>query len=260
MSTLEQSSKEKAGQERNGQAQSLSSPTDPELGAVEESRHGKLYEFVDERLNVTPILKEIADHPVPDHANPLKTPCAFKYCLGGMAFLTILVQIVTGIFLMLYYVPSPDHAYDSVAYIKNEVAFGAFVQGLHKVSASATVVLVCLHMLRVFLTGSYKKPREMNWIVGVVLLLIVLALGFTGYLLPWDQKAYWATTVGVKMVESIPLIGGFLAETLMGGTEVGAVTLTRFFTIHVVILPAILIIFLAAHFFMVRRQGISRPL
>ena len=115
-------------------------------------------------------------------------------------------------------------------------------------------------MLRVFVTGSYKNPRELNWIAGLFLLLIVLAFGFTGYLLPWDQKAYWATTVGVNMVATVPLFGDFLAEVLMGGPEVGALTLTRFFAVHVMFLPILLIVFLAAHFFMVRRQGISRPL
>lgn len=221
---------------------------------------GRIYEFLDQRLNLTPVLRSLADHPVPDHANPVKSMSGFLYCFGGLAFLVILLQIVTGIFLMAYYVPSPDHAYDSVVYIQRDVSFGAFVQSFHKVGASAAVVLVVLHMARVFFTGSYKKPRELNWMVGVFLLFIVLAFGFTGYLLPWDQKAYWATTVGVNMVSSVPLIGDFLARLLMGGTEVGALTLTRFFTIHVIVLPVLLVILLVLHFLMVRRQGISRPL
>jgi menaquinol-cytochrome c reductase cytochrome b subunit len=128
------------------------------------------------------------------------------------------------------------------------------------VGATAAVIMVSLHMLRVVLTGSYKKPRELNWIAGLFLLLLVAGFCFTGYLLPWDQKAYWATTVGVNMVATIPLIGGFLADALRGGSEVGSLTLVRFFVIHVMFLPAFLVIFLAAHFFMVRRQGISRPL
>ena len=221
---------------------------------------GKIYQFMDQRLNLTPLLKKIADHPVPDHANPLKTRSAFIYCFGGISFLVILLQILTGAFLMLYYVPSPDHAYASVSYIKNEAAFGGFVSNLHRVGASAAVLMVFLHMLRVFFTKSYKNPRELNWVAGVFLLFIVMGLGFTGYLLPWDQKAYWATTVGLNILEGVPLAGGFLADALRGGSEVGMLTLTRFFVIHVMFLPGLLILFLAAHFFMVRRQGISHPL
>lgn len=221
---------------------------------------GRIYTFIDKRLNLTPTLQKFANYPVPDHANPLKTPKALIYCFGGIAFLIIVLQILTGMFLMLYYVPSPDHAYESVNYIQNEVTFGAFVRSLHTIGASAAVVMVVLHMLRVFLTGSYKNPREMNWIVGVFLLFIVLTFGFTGYLLPWDQKAYWATTVGVNLIASVPLVGDFLAGVLMGGSDAGAVTLVRFFTIHVMFLPVLLVIFLVAHFFMVRRQGISHPL
>lgn len=221
---------------------------------------GRIYRFIDSRLSLTPLLREMGDRQVPDHANPLKTRSAFIYCFGGISFLLILVQLFTGMFLMLYYVPSPDHAYNSVTYIQNEVAFGWMIHSLHRIGASATVVMVLLHMLRVFLTGSYKNPRELNWIAGCFLLLIVIGFGFTGYLLPWDQKAYWATTVGVNMVQSIPLVGDFLGEALMGGREAGALTLTRFFAIHVMFLPVLLLIFLVAHFFMVRRQGISHPL
>jgi menaquinol-cytochrome c reductase cytochrome b subunit len=221
---------------------------------------GKIYQFIDTRLNITPLLKKLADHPVPDHANPAKTRWAFIYCFGGIAFFILLLQALTGIFLMLYYVPSPDHAYASTLYIKNEVAFGGFVLNFHRVGGSAAILMVLLHMLRVFLTKSYKNPRELNWIAGVVLLFIVLGFGFTGYLLPWDQKAYWATVVAINMVETIPLVGDFLAYAIRGGSEVGTLTLVRFYVIHVMFLPILLVIFLAAHFFMVRRQGISHPL
>jgi menaquinol-cytochrome c reductase cytochrome b subunit len=219
-----------------------------------------MYRFLDERLNLSPLFAGIADREVPDHANPLKTPLALIYCFGGITFFIILLQALTGVFLMLYYVPSPEEAYASVNYIQNETSFGSLIRGLHAVGASAAVVMVSLHMGRVVLTGSYKKPRELNWIAGVFLLLIVAGFCFTGYLLPWDQKAYWATTVGVNMIASVPLVGDFLAAALRGGSEVGSLTLVRFFVIHVMFLPALLTIFLAAHFFMVRRQGISRPL
>ena len=221
---------------------------------------GLIYQFVDRRLNLTPLIKEIADKPVPDHANPFKTGSAYIYCLGGISLIVILLQILTGMFLMLYYSPSPDHAYASVNYIKNEVLFGGFVQNLHRVGASAAILMVFLHMMRVYFTKSYKNPRELNWVAGVVLLVIVVAFSFTGYLLPWDQKAYWATTVGLNIVETVPVLGEFLAAAFRGGAEVGTLTLGRFFAIHVIFLPALLAVFLAAHFFMVRRQGISGPL
>ncbi|MDR1489046.1 MAG: cytochrome b N-terminal domain-containing protein [Desulfovibrio sp.] len=221
---------------------------------------GRIYKFLDERLNLTPLIRSIAEHEVPAHADPSKRLSAFMYCFGGIAFFILLLQALTGVFLMLYYVPSPEDAYASVNYIQNETAFGGFVRGLHRVGTTAAVVMVSLHMLRVVLTGSYKNPRELNWIVGIFLLLLVAGFCFTGYLLPWDQKAYWATTVGVNMVATIPLVGEFLADALRGGSEVGALTLVRFFVIHVIFLPAFLVIFLAAHFFMVRRQGISEPL
>jgi menaquinol-cytochrome c reductase cytochrome b subunit len=220
----------------------------------------RIYKFLDERLNLSPLIKEIADHPVPDHVNLLKTPSALLYCFGGIGFFILVLQVVTGISLMLYYVPSPDHAYASVRYIQSETLFGGLMQGVHRVGASAAVIMVVLHMLRVIFTGSYKKPRELNWVVGVFLLLIVVGFSFTGYLLPWDQKAYWATTVGLNMIATIPLVGEFLANVLRAGSEVGSLTLVRFFVIHVMFLPALLTFFLAAHFFMVRRQGISRPL
>jgi menaquinol-cytochrome c reductase cytochrome b subunit len=221
---------------------------------------GKIYQFIDQRLNLTPLWKEIADHPVPDHANPLKAPSAFIYCFGGISFFIILLQVLTGMFLMLYYSPSPEHAYASVSYIKNEVLFGGFVQNLHRVGASAAIFMVFMHMMRVFFTKAYKNPRELNWIVGVFLLFITAGFGFTGYLLPWAQKAYWATAVGLNMVETVPLAGDFLAAALRGGGEVGTLTLGRFFMIHVMLLPALMAVFLVAHFLMVRRQGISGPL
>jgi menaquinol-cytochrome c reductase cytochrome b subunit len=221
---------------------------------------GRIYRFLDERLNLSPLIREIADHPVPDHANPLRNLSAFMYCFGGLCCVILMLQVLTGVFLMLYYVPSTDEAYASVTYIQNDTLFGSFVQGIHRVGASLAMIMVLLHMIRVVLTGSYKNPRELSWVVGLFLLLIVGGFCFTGYLLPWDQKAYWATTVGVNMVATIPLVGEFLADALRGGSEVGTLTLVRFFVIHVVFLPAMLAIFLAAHFFMVRRQGISGPL
>jgi len=162
-------------------------------------------------------------------------------------------------FLMLYYVPSPDHAYESVQYITNTVRFGALIRGIHHWTATLLVVMVVLHMLRVFFHGAYKAPRELNWIAGVCLLLMIMGFGFTGYLLPWDQKAYWATAVGTNIAGTVPIVGPFILKLMRGGTNIGAVTLVRFYQIHVALLPTITIVFLAAHFFMIRKQGINRP-
>lgn len=213
----------------------------------------KAYDWLDERLNIKEQVKDILDHPVPSHVNWL-------YCFGGITFTLIMLQIVTGIFLVMYYVPSPDHAYASVEYISKEVAFGKLIRNMHRIGSSGVVVMVVVHLLRVYFHGAYKKPRELNWIVGVFLLMVVMGFGFTGYLLPWDQKAYWATVVGTKMAGSVPLVGEFIIKASRGGMDLGAVTLTRFFALHIWFLPAILMGLLGAHFFMIRKQGISGPM
>jgi menaquinol-cytochrome c reductase cytochrome b subunit len=134
------------------------------------------------------------------------------------------------------------------------------MRNLHRWSAYAMVVLVCCHMVRVFVHGAYRRPRELNWVVGVLMLIVVLAFGFTGYLLPWDQKAYWATNVGINMADSVPLVGPSIAALLRGGPELGALTLLRFYAAHVFVLPGLLVVGLALHFAMVRRHGIATPL
>jgi ubiquinol-cytochrome c reductase cytochrome b subunit len=179
------------------------------------------------------------------------------HTLGSATLLLILVQTVTGFFLAFYYVPSPDHAYESLKYIEDEIPFGAFVRGLHHWGASLTVVVAFLHLLRVFMMGAYKYPRELSWVVGGVLFLLILLFGFTGYLLPWDQKAYWATVVGTHVAESAPLIGEYIWRILQGGVDVSVQTLGRFYTAHVLILPAILYFFILVHLSLVIYQGIA---
>ncbi|MBI2217682.1 MAG: cytochrome b N-terminal domain-containing protein [Candidatus Rokubacteria bacterium] len=179
------------------------------------------------------------------------------HTLGSAALFLILLQTVTGFFLAFYYVPSPEHAYDSLTYIQNEIPFGRFVRGLHYWGASFVVVVVFLHLLRVFVMGAYKYPREMSWIVGVAIFLVVMLFGFTGYLLPWDQKAYWATVVGTHIAGTAPVIGEYLWRILQGGVEVGARTLGRFYAAHVLILPAILYGLILVHLSMVIYQGIA---
>jgi menaquinol-cytochrome c reductase cytochrome b subunit len=221
----------------------------------------KLYDWVDERLDITPIWRDIADHEVPEHVNPAHHFSAFVYCFGGLTFFITVIQILSGMFLTMYYVPDIENAWQSVYYLQNEVAFGEIVRGMHHWGASLVVVMIFLHTLRVFFTGSYKKPRELNWIVGVLLFGVILGLSFTGYLLPWDMKALFATKVGIEIAASVPVLGESIKLLLAGdSTILGAQTLTRFFAIHVFFLPAALLGLLGAHFIMIRRQGISGPL
>ncbi len=179
------------------------------------------------------------------------------YTLGSATLFVVVNQMVTGILLTIYYVPTPDHAYDSVQYITTEVAAGWLIRGLHHYGASAMVILAVLHMIRVIFLGSYKFPREITWFTGVILLLVTVGFGFTGYLLPWDQKAFWATTVGTRIAGTPPGIGDTILRIMRGGEELSAVTLARFFGVHVWVLPATLILLLALHMYLVIKIGIS---
>ncbi|MCL5962502.1 MAG: cytochrome b N-terminal domain-containing protein [Chloroflexi bacterium] len=215
------------------------------------SRNG-LHAWLEDRLEVDSIWRALFLRHVPLGVNWL-------YTLGFASIAVFIIQAVTGIVLALYYAPTPDHAYDSVQYIMNELPFGQIIRGLHHWGASAMVVLVVVHMLVVFGMAAYKYPRELTWVVGVFLLLVTFAFGFTGYLLPWDEKAYWATTVGTNMVGTIPVIGGLGVRVVRGGAELGALTLTRFYAAHVMLLPNAILALIAIHLFMVIRQGVSVP-
>lgn len=220
----------------------------------------QMYNWIDERLSATPLWRDVAQHEVPPHVNPAKKMSAFVYCFGGLTFLLITTQFLSGMFLAMYYTPDIKNAWYSVNYITNEVLLGNVVRSMHFWGASLVIVMMFLHMMRVFFTGSYKKPREFNWVIGVLIFLVVLAFGFTGYLLPWDQKAYWATSVGSQIAGAVPWIGPYLQTLLLGSHTVGALTLTRFFAIHVFFLPAALLVLMGVHFVMIRLQGISGPL
>lgn len=209
--------------------------------------------WIEERLNLQPVAERVMDHPVPRHITWL-------HCFGGLTFFTFIIQVVTGVIMTFFYIPSPDHATDSVTYLQNEVPFGSIVRNLHRWGAYAMVLLVFLHMVRVFVHKAYRKPRELNWVLGVGMIMLVLGFGFTGYLLPWDQKAYWATNVGLNIVGTIPFVGEVGANLLRGGPELGALTLVRFFALHVFILPLLLVVGMLLHFAMVRKQGIAEPL
>lgn len=212
-----------------------------------------VYGGLDRRLKIRDALGEALKHPVPKHVN-------WTYCFGGITFVLFLIQVVTGILLTMYYQPSPQGAYQSVQFIMSSVSGGWLFRSIHRLAAEIMIFMMFVHMLRVYFMGAYKHPREMNWTAGLFLMMITLGFGFTGYLLPWDQTAYWATTVGTDLAGSVPLIGHDLKLILRGGENISGVTLTRFYSMHVIIFPMMITFFLISHFTMIRRQGISEPL
>jgi quinol-cytochrome oxidoreductase complex cytochrome b subunit len=198
-------------------------------------------------------------HPVKVKRHGIKL--SYTLCLGGLSFFLFIFLTITGIFLMFFYRPSTEVVYTDMVGLATSVAFGQLVRNMHRWSAHLMVVTVFLHMSRVFYTGSYKPPREFNWIIGVVLLLLTLLLAFTGYLLPWDQLAIWAVTVGTQMGYESPLVGKEVSFILLGGVQIGAGTLIRWYTLHVLALPFVITLLMAVHFWRVRKDGgISGPL
>ncbi|MCH7905519.1 MAG: cytochrome b N-terminal domain-containing protein [Armatimonadetes bacterium] len=212
----------------------------------------KLKEWLESRFGVLGFTKKFLSEPMPPGVGWWQT-------LGSLVLILLVFQVITGFALSMYYVPSPADAHASVKHISEGVTLGSFIRGLHSWGSSAIIVVMCLHLLRVFFWGAYKKPREMTWVVGVILLQVILALGFTGYLLPWDQKAYWATVVGTKIAATVPLIGGMLQTLMLGGAEVGPLTLTRFYALHIIGLPALLVLLVAVHLFLLRRHQTAGP-
>ncbi len=209
----------------------------------------RLGNWLDERFGWRSVWTAIFLRKIP-HVN-------WFYTLGSATLFIATLQIVTGILLTIYYVPTPDHAYDSVIYITTQLPAGWFIRGLHHWGASAMIILTALHMLRVFFYGAYKYPREVTWLTGVVLLLVVVGFGFTGYLLPWDQKAYWATTVGTRIAGVAPGVGEWILRIMRGGDDLSAVTLARFFGAHVWVLPGALLTLVVIHMYLVIRLGIT---
>ena len=181
----------------------------------------------------------------------------YTYALGLIASVLFLILSVTGLALMLYYVPFPPEAYRSMKDLQFVVTFGIVLRNMHRWSAHAMVAVVFLHMCRVFWTGSYKSPREFNWVIGVVLLLLTLALSFTGYLLPWDQLAFWAITVGTNIAAYAPVVGDRVKFLLLGGHMIGPMTLLRFYVLHCVILPLAMVLLISMHVWRVRKDGLS---
>ncbi len=201
-------------------------------------------------MDISGIKRTLLDREVPDRLT-------WWHTLGSAALTAFVIQIVTGLVLATFYAPAPDHAYESVRYIERVVTSGTLLRAMHRWGASLMVVLVLAHMIRVFSMGAYKYPREVNWLFGVGLFFLVLGFGFTGSLLPWDQKAYWATQVGTSIAGTAPLVGGVIAKLLKGGSQLGAATLTRFYAFHVLWLPVMFALLILLHLVLVVRQGIA---
>ena len=210
----------------------------------------RISRWLNERLDLTALRRALLDREVPDRLT-------WWHTLGSATLTVFVVQVVTGVVLATFYSASPDHAYDSIRYIQTQVPGGPLLRGIHHWAASAMVVLLLSHMIRVFAMGAYKYTREANWLVGVGLFVVVLGFSFTGYLLPWDQKAYWATQVGTSIGGTTPLIGGQVVKLLRGGAELGAATLSRFYAFHVLWLPALIALLILLHIAAVIRQGIA---
>jgi menaquinol-cytochrome c reductase cytochrome b subunit len=207
-----------------------------------------IVDWLEDRSGIVTILEHFLFEPVPKRG-------AWLYTLGSAVLFTITLQFLTGILLLFYYVPTTDHAWNSVYYIMNDVYFGQLIRGIHYWSANFLMALIGLHMAQVFFSGGYKAPRELNWVVGVVLLLLVIGLAFTGYLLRWDQDGFWASVVGMKIGSYSPFIGGYTINFLLGGDVVGPATLSRFFAIHVWLLPAVIAPLIGVHLYLLRRHG-----
>jgi ubiquinol-cytochrome c reductase cytochrome b subunit len=210
-------------------------------------------DWLDDRTGYRSIRKHLLDEPLPKGTG-------WAFTTGSVLLFLLGIQLVTGIVLAMYYVPAPSLAYDSVRFISHDLAYGFALRGLHFWGASFIVVGAVVHMLRVFLYGSYKAPREVTWLTGVVMLLLILGFALSGYLLPWDQKAYWATTVTINIARGTPLVGEYVADVLRGGSILGALTLGRWYAAHVFLLPGALVLFVVAHIALMRRHGISGPL
>lgn len=214
---------------------------------------GRLFRWLDLRTGLGSLLHSALDEPIPGGAR-------LAYVFGSGLLYLFLSQVITGVFLALYYVPSADHAHTTVAYITKEVTGGAFLRGIHAYGSSAVIIVLMLHITQTFLYGSYKGRRELLWVAGCVLFALMLGMSFTGYLLPWDQKAYFATTVGTNILSEVPLIGGALKSLIRGGTEMGTLTLSRFFVLHVFLIPAGIFAFVAIHVFLFRKAGAAGPI
>jgi cytochrome b6 len=215
--------------------------------------HGRLWTWLDERVGLADLEKLARKKQVPVHRHTV------WYYFGGMTLFLFMVQVVTGILLLFYYRPSAEEAFESVQFVMAEVEFGWLVRSMHSWAANLMIFVLFVHLFSVLLLRAYRPPRELTWASGVALMGLALAFGFTGYLLPWNELAYFATAVGTEITGAVPLVGPFLRRLTRGGDEVTGATLTRFYGIHVAVLPALTVALLGLHLFLVQKQGMSVP-
>ena len=209
-------------------------------------------DWLEERSGLVGYTKWFLFRNVPRDTNWMQT-------LGAATLTAFIVQAVTGVILAMYYKPDPDRAYESIQNITNDLTLGWLVRGMHKWGASVFIILMFLHMGRTFLFGAYKYPRELNWIIGALLLVSGMLEGFTGYLLPWDQTAYWATVVGININATGPFVGPFLAQFLQGGLAIGPDTLSKFYALHMLAVPGLIMALIGLHLYLVVRLGVTSP-
>jgi menaquinol-cytochrome c reductase cytochrome b subunit len=208
--------------------------------------------WLDERTGASPFLRGFLYRKVPKGTN-------WYYTLGSATMFAFLSQAVTGVFLAMYYEPDSSRAYESASRITNEVFLGEFVRGMHKWGSSVMIILIFLHMGRTFFFGAYKYPRELNWVIGVVLVVLTLMMGLTGYLLPFDQRSFWATVVAVNLNASGPVVGPYLADFLRVGSEFGPTTISRFYALHMLAVPGLIAALIGAHLYLVAKLGTTAP-
>jgi cytochrome b6 len=220
---------------------------------LETAKHGKVWLWLDERIGLGDFAKLAKKKEVPLHRH------TFWYYFGGMTLFLFMIQVATGILLLLYYRPSAGEAFESIQFLMTEVQFGWLIRSIHAWSANLMIFAMFIHLFSALLLHAYRRPREMTWVSGGVLLALSLAFGFTGYLLPWNELAFFATRVGTEIPGVLPVMGPFLRRLLRGGNDVTGATLTRFYGIHVAILPALVTVVLGLHLFLVQKHGMSRP-
>jgi ubiquinol-cytochrome c reductase cytochrome b subunit/menaquinol-cytochrome c reductase cytochrome b subunit len=222
------------------------------VGAEAKEAPADVLAWVDQRTGASGFLTGMLYRKVPKGTN-------WYYTLGSATLFAFIVQAVTGVFLAMFYTPSATQAYASISHINNDVPLGQFVHGMHKWGASVMVILIFVHMGRTFFFGAYKYPRELNWVIGVVLLILTMTMAFTGYLLPFDQRSFWASVVGININGTGPIVGPYLSDFLRAGPEFGATTLARFYSIHMLLLPAAIIALIGAHLYLVTKLGTTAP-
>ena len=222
------------------------------LGGQAKEAPADVLAWVDQRTGASGFLTGMLYRKVPKGTN-------WFYTLGSATLFAFISQAITGVFLAMFYTPSTTQAYASIAHINNDVFLGQLVHGMHKWGSSVMVILIFLHMGRTFFFGAYKYPRELNWVIGVVLLILTMTMAFTGYLLPFDQRSFWASIVGININGTGPVVGPYLSDFLRAGPELGATTLSRFYSIHMLLLPGAIIALIGAHMYLVVKLGTTAP-